>query len=58
LAVRKYFIYITIIAVLLIACYYRESIEDSLDQKLKDARSVSPFTGSQMAGEIQHAMGR
>ncbi len=57
----KYFIYIAIVAVLLIACYYRESIEDSidsLDQNIKNIRKASPFTDDQIDGVIQHAMGR
>ncbi len=56
--IRKYFIYITIIAVLLIACYYRESIEDRIGQKVKNVRKTSPFIDERIEGEIEHAMGR
>ncbi len=56
--IRKYFIYITIIAVLLIACYYREIFEDSIGQKVKNVRNASPFVDDRIESEIENAMGR
>ncbi len=58
MAIRKYFIYITIIAVLLIACYYHESINDSIGQRVKKAKKSSPFTDYRIEGDIKDAMGR
>jgi uncharacterized protein (DUF2164 family) len=59
--IRKYFIYITFVAVLLIAWYYRAGIKDSVDsmgQKVKNVRAASPFIDNRIAGEIENAMGR
>ncbi len=58
MTIRKYFIYIAIIATLSIAWYYRESIEDSMGQKVKEVRNASPFTDDRIEGEIERAMGR
>jgi len=59
--IRRYFIYITFVAVLLIAWYYRAGIKDSVDSiglKVKNVRAASPFTDDRIAGEIENAMGR
>ena len=56
--IRKYFIYIAILSLLLIACYYRASIEDSIAQNVKNVRNASPFTDDRVEGEIERAMGR
>ena len=56
--IRKYFIYIAILSLLLIAWYYRASIEDSIDQNVKNVRNASPFTDDRVEGQIEHAMGR
>ena len=58
MTIGKYFIYIAIVSVLLIAYYYRESIEDSIGQRVKDAKSASPFTDDRMEGTIKDAMGK
>ena len=58
LTIRKYLIYIAIIAVLLTAWNYRESIEDRLGQDVRDVRTASPFIDDRIEGEIKHAMGR
>ena len=54
----KYFIYIAIAAVLLIAWYYRENIKDSISHKVKDAKMASPFVDDRIEGQARHAMGR
>ena len=59
--IRKYFIYITFVAVLLIAWYYRAGIKDSIDGiglKVKNVRAASPFTDNRIEGQIDNAMGR
>ena len=56
--IKKYFIYIAILSLLLIAWYYRASIEDSIAQKVKNVRNASPFTDDRVEGEIERAMGR
>ena len=56
--IRKYFIYITIIVALLIACYYRETFEDSIGQKVKNIRNASPFVDDRIESQIENAMGR
>ncbi len=58
MTIRKYFIYIAIITVLLTAWYYRERIEDRIDQNVRDVRTASPFIDDRIEGEITHAMGR
>ncbi len=58
MTIGKYFIYIAIISVLLIAYYYRESIEDSIGQRVKNAKSASPFTDHRIQGTINDAMGK
>lgn len=58
MTIKKYFIYIAIIAALLMAWHYRESIEDSIDQKIKDARTVSPLIDDRMEAGIKQSMGR
>jgi len=55
---KKYFIYFAIVAVLLIAWYYRESIKDSIGQKVKSAKTASPYTDDRIEGQIKDAMGR
>lgn len=52
----KSVIYIVIVAVLLIAWYYRESIEDSISHKVKSAKMPSPFVDDRIEGQIKHAM--
>lgn len=59
--IRKYFIYITFVAVLLIAWYYRAGIKDSVDSmglKVKSVRAASPFTDNRIEGAIENAMGK
>jgi hypothetical protein len=55
---KKYFIYIAIVAVLLIAWYYRASIYYSISHKVKSAKMASPFTDDRIEGQIKDAMGR
>ena len=55
---KRYFIYIAIVAVLLIAWYYRESIEDSIGRKVKSAKMATPFTDDRIEGQIKDTMGR
>jgi hypothetical protein len=54
----KSFIYIAIVAVLLIAWNYRASIENSIARNVKDVREASPFTDDRIEGEIDNALGR
>jgi hypothetical protein len=54
----KYVIYIAIVAVLLIAWYYRASIYYSISPKVKSAKMASPFTDDRIEGQIKDAMGR
>ena len=59
--IRKYFIYITFVAVLLMAWYYRAGIKDSVDGiglKVKNVRAASPFTDDRIEGTIKDAMGK
>ena len=58
MTIRKYFIYIAIVAILLIAYYYRESIEDSIGKKVKDVKFVSPYSDDLMEREVKDSMGR
>lgn len=55
---KKYFIYIAIVAVLLIAWYYRASIYYSISPKVKSARMASPYIDDRIEGQIKHTMGR
>jgi hypothetical protein len=54
----KSFIYIAIVAIKLIAWYYRASIEDSISHKVKSAKMASPFVDDKIEGQIKHTMGR
>ncbi len=56
--IRKGFICIAILAVLLTAWYYRVSIKDSIVHSVNDVRKSSPFTDDRIEGEIQQAMNR
>jgi hypothetical protein len=62
---RKYFIYIVIVVVLLIAWYYRANIKKSIVHSAKDVRKnvnavrkASPFTDDRIEGEVKKAMDR
>ncbi len=54
---RKYFIYIVIVSVLIIAYYYRESIEDSIGQRVKDAKISSIIYDDRLEGTIKDSIG-
>ncbi len=54
---KKLFVYIAIVAVLLIAWYYRESIKDSISHKVKSAKMASPFVDDKVEGQIKNTMG-
>ncbi len=54
----KYVIYIAIVAVLLIAWYYRASIYYSISPKVKSAKMASPYIDDRIEGQIRHTMGR
>jgi hypothetical protein len=59
--IRKYFIYITFVAVLLIAWYSRASIKDnivSIVHNIHDVRKVSPYADDRIEGDIKQAMER
>ncbi len=58
MAIGKYFIYIVIVSVLLLAYYYRESIEDSIGQRVKDAKLQSLTTDDRLEGTINNAIGK
>ncbi len=55
---KKYFIYIAIAAVLLIAWCCRESIKDSISHKVKNAKMASPYVDDRIEGQIKYSMGR
>ena len=58
---RKYFIYIVIVVVLLIAWYYRVSIKDSIVSivhNIHDVRKVSLYADDRIEGDIKQAMER
>ena len=55
---KKYFIYIAVVAVLLIAWYYRERIEDSVGHKVKNAKMASPFVDDRIEAQVKDAMDR
>ncbi len=54
----KFVICIAIVALLLIAWYYRDSIKDSISHKVKSAKMASPFVDDKIEGQIKHTMGR
>ncbi len=56
MTIGKYFIYIVIVSVLLIAYYYRESIEDHIGQRVKDAKIASPITDDRLVDTIKNAV--
>jgi hypothetical protein len=56
--IRKLFICIAILAVLLTAWYYRASIKDSIVHNVNDARKLSPYVDNRVEGEIKQAMDR
>ena len=58
MTIGKYFIYIVIVSVILIAYYYRESIEDSIGQRVKGAKLTSPITDDRLEGTIKNAIGK
>ncbi len=45
-------------SVLLTAYYYRENIEDSIGQRVKDAKLASPFTDDRIEGTIKDVIGK
>ena len=49
----KSFVYIALVAVLLITWYYRESIKDSISHKVKSAKMVSPYVDDRIEGQIK-----
>jgi hypothetical protein len=49
-------IYIAIVAVLLIAWYYRASIYYSISPKVKSAKMASTFVDDRIEGQIKYAM--
>ncbi len=53
----KFVIYIAIVALLIIAWYYHESIVDSIGYKVKDAKVASPYVDDRIEGQVKHAMG-
>jgi hypothetical protein len=55
---KKYFIYIAIVALLLIAWYYRASIYYSISHKVKSAEIASPYIDDRVEGQIKETMGR
>ncbi len=54
----KFVICIAIVALILIAWYYRDSIKDSISHKVKSAKMASPFVDDKIEGQIKHTMGR
>ena len=56
--IRKGFICIAILAVLLIALYYRVSIKDSIVHNVNNVRKSSPFTDDRIEGDVKKAMGK
>ncbi len=55
---KKYFIYIAIVALLLIAWYYRASIYYSISPKVKSAKMASPYVDDRIEGQIKDTKGR
>ena len=58
MTIGKFFLYIVIVSVLLIAYYYRESIVDRIGQRVKGAKMPSHITDDQVADTIKHAMSK
>ncbi len=56
MTIGKYLIYIVIVSVLIIAFYYRESIEDSIG-RVKDTRIPSIITDDRLEGTIKGSIG-
>jgi hypothetical protein len=56
--IRKLFICIAILAVLLTAWYYRVSIKDSIVHNVNDIRKTSPYTDDRLEGDVKKAMGK
>ncbi len=54
--INKYFFYIAIPAVLLIAWYISDNIKDRIDQELKNAKMASPYVDDRIEGQIKSAM--
>ena len=52
----RFVIYIAIVAVLLIAWYYRASIYYSISPKVKSAKMASPYVDDRIEGQIKHAI--
>ncbi len=50
---RKFFVYIAIVAVLLIAWYYRASVYYSISPKVKSAKMASPYVDDRIEGQIK-----
>ncbi len=55
---KKYFIYIAIVAVLLIAWHYRASIYYIISPKVKSAKMASPYVDDRIEGQIKDTMDR
>ncbi len=49
----KFFVYIAIVAVLLIAWYYRASVYYSISPKVKSAKMASPYVDDRIEGQIK-----
>ncbi len=49
----KFVIYIAIVAVLLIAWYYRASVYYSISPKVKSAKMASPYVDDRIEGQIK-----
>jgi hypothetical protein len=58
MTIGKYFTYIVIVSVLLIAYYHRESIVDRIGQRVKGAKMPSHITDNLVADTIKHAMSK
>ena len=50
---RKFVIYIAILAVLLIALYYRASVYYRISPKVKSAKMASPYVDDRIEGQIK-----
>jgi len=49
----KFFVYIAIVAVLLIAWYYRASVYYRISPKVKSAKMSSPYVDDRVEGQIK-----
>jgi len=49
----KFFVYIAIVAVLLIAWYYRASVYYRISHKVKSAKMASPYVDDRVEGQIK-----